>query len=114
MLPGGPSFLVSDRRDMRHDDVESTYQRYYPVIWAKCRRMLRDPAEAQDLAQETFARLWASRDSLHDSEAALGWVYRTATRLAVDRLRHHAVVARHLGLPAGEGACEVSRLEIVW
>ncbi len=76
--------------------LENTYRRFFPLIAAKCARMLRDPAEAQDLAQETFTRLWAMRASLRDDEKALGWVYQTATRLAVDRIRHRNVAGAAL------------------
>jgi len=49
--------------------------------------MLRDASEAQDLAQETFLRLWRSRLDLRDAAATTAWLYRTCTRLALDRLR---------------------------
>ncbi len=68
-------------------DVEHTYLRYFPIIREKCSRMLRDRAEAQDIAQETFARLWSARDQLHDADAVASWIYMTSTRLAVDRYR---------------------------
>jgi RNA polymerase sigma-70 factor (ECF subfamily) len=68
-------------------DVEHTYLRYFPIIREKCSRMLRDRAEAQDIAQETFARLWSARDQLHDPDAVASWIYMTSTRLAVDRYR---------------------------
>ncbi|RLB52939.1 MAG: hypothetical protein DRJ42_13445 [Deltaproteobacteria bacterium] len=76
--------------------LENTYRRFFPIIAAKCARMLRDPAEAQDLAQETFTRLWAMRGTLRDDDKALGWVYQTATRLAVDRIRHRNVAGAAL------------------
>jgi RNA polymerase sigma-70 factor, ECF subfamily len=69
-------------------DVEHAYRRYFPIIRAKCARMLRDPAEAQDVAQETFTRLWSDRARLRDADAIATWIYRTSTRLAVDRYRH--------------------------
>ena len=68
-------------------DVEHTYRRYFPIIREKCSRMLRDRAEAQDIAQETFTRLWSDRDQLQDPDAVASWIYRTSTRLAVDRYR---------------------------
>ncbi len=68
-------------------DVEHTYRRYFPIIREKCARMLRDRAEAQDVAQETFTRLWAERDRLQDPGAIASWIYRTSTRIAIDRHR---------------------------
>jgi RNA polymerase sigma-70 factor (ECF subfamily) len=67
--------------------IEQLYQRYFPIIRAKCTRMLRDPMEAQDIAQETFTRLWANRRQLRDREALIAWIYRTSTRLTIDRAR---------------------------
>lgn len=68
-------------------DVSQAYRRYFPVIREKCSRMLRDPAEAQDVAQETFMRLWSDRASLRNADGVASWIYRTSTRLAVDRFR---------------------------
>jgi RNA polymerase sigma-70 factor (ECF subfamily) len=70
------------------DDVADAYRRYFGLIRAKCRRMLSDAQEAEDVAQETFIRLWRSGPaSSQDPSQVSAWVYRTSTRLAVDRLR---------------------------
>jgi RNA polymerase sigma-70 factor (ECF subfamily) len=66
---------------------EETYRRVYPMILSKCRRMLADGAEAQDLAQEVFVRLWRARGAVLEPAAVSGWLYRTCTRLAIDRAR---------------------------
>jgi RNA polymerase sigma-70 factor (ECF subfamily) len=71
-------------------DVEQLYRRYFPLIREKCARMLRDRAEAQDVAQETFTRLWADRARLRDDAGVASWIYRTSTRLAIDRFRRAA------------------------
>ncbi len=80
-------------------DVEHAYRRYFPVIREKCARMLRDPAEAQDVAQETFTRLWSDRARLRDADAIASWIYRTSTRLAVDRYRRTSRIGE---LPAAD------------
>ncbi len=72
---------------MDERDATAAYARYFPIIRGKCSRMVRDGAIAQDLAQETFTRLWAHRAELHSPEATVAWVYRTATRLAIDHFR---------------------------
>jgi RNA polymerase sigma-70 factor (ECF subfamily) len=69
-------------------DVVVLYQRWFPVVRRKCARMLGDPAEAQDVAQETFERLWRQRAQVGtDPGQVVAWLYTTSTRLAVDRLR---------------------------
>ena len=70
-------------------DVESTYRRYFPVIREKTRRMLGD-ADAQDVAQETFVRLWQAAIDETDTRRVTAWIYKTCTRLAINRLREQA------------------------
>jgi RNA polymerase sigma-70 factor, ECF subfamily len=70
------------------DDVADAYRQYFGLIRAKCRRMLSDAQEAEDVAQETFIRLWRDGPPGSADAAQVGaWVYRTSTRLAIDRLR---------------------------
>jgi RNA polymerase sigma-70 factor (ECF subfamily) len=71
-------------------DVEATYRRYFPLIREKCRRMLGDAAEADDVAQETFVRFWQSAQGGKDARAATAFIYKTCTRLAIDRIRERA------------------------
>ncbi|MEM1008457.1 MAG: RNA polymerase sigma factor, partial [Myxococcota bacterium] len=72
---------------LEQEHLESLYRRYFAMIVAKCSRMLGDSMEAQDVAQETLLRLWEHvADRVHP-EATLSWIYRTSTRLVLDRLR---------------------------
>ncbi|MEQ1503308.1 MAG: sigma-70 family RNA polymerase sigma factor [Myxococcota bacterium] len=71
-------------------DVVALYRSHFPILLRKCRRMLGDGAAAQDVAQETFTRLWQSRDQVSDPRAVVAWLYTTSTRIAVDRLRSPA------------------------
>src|SRR5450759_2400729 len=49
--------------------------------------MVRDPAEAEDLTQETFLRAHRRLYLLRHPEAVGGWLYRIATHVCLDRLR---------------------------
>jgi RNA polymerase sigma-70 factor (ECF subfamily) len=80
-------------RGGRLDDVEATYRRYFALIREKCRRMLGDFAEADDVAQETFVRLWRTNLRADDRRSVLAWIYKTGTRLAIDRLRERSKMA---------------------
>lgn len=58
-----------------------------PVL-AVGRRMLGDDAEAEDIAQETFHRLWKNAGRFDRKKARLStWLYRIASNLCIDRLR---------------------------
>jgi RNA polymerase sigma-70 factor, ECF subfamily len=77
--------------------VEEAYQAYFPRIREKCRRMMQDPGDAEDVAQETFVRLWQARLGETPPQRVMGWVYRTSTRLAIDRLRKRRTAGEVLG-----------------
>ncbi|MES2914663.1 MAG: sigma-70 family RNA polymerase sigma factor [Pseudomonadota bacterium] len=58
------------------------------------------PHEAEDLAQETFLRVWAAAARYDPDKAAPAtWIYRIALRLAIDRNRRTGF-RRFLGLDA--------------
>ena len=58
--------------------------RLHRIAW----RLTGDPAEAEDIAQESLLRLWDHAQGLAAQAAAPGaWLTRVATNLALDRLR---------------------------
>ncbi len=62
--------------------------RLTPRVHALARRMLDDPAEAEDVTQEAMLRLWRIAPDWRDEGAAVGtWLYRVAGNLCIDRLR---------------------------
>ena len=56
-------------------------------IKVHCYRMLGSLSEADDMAQETFARAWGARAELAEPAAARSWLYRIATNACLDALR---------------------------
>lgn len=89
-----------------------TYRRYFPQVSARCRRMLRDDA-AEDVAQETFLRLWRSGPALEEMEprAIRGWLYRTCTRLSLDVLARRCRPAADVEELAGPTESAEARLD---
>lgn len=71
-------------------EAPALFEAYYDRINRYLQSMVRDPAEAEDLTQETFLRSFRERESLREPGAALGWLYRIATHVALDRLRRRA------------------------
>lgn len=86
------------------------YRRYFAIIRAKCTRMLGDTHAAEDVAQETFVRLWRDAANLgRDPCRVSAWIYRTATRLAIDQLRSR----RHREAEPGVEAVDTSSPEVL-
>ncbi len=60
------------------------YQRdVYRVVW----RVSKGHADCEDIAQETFLRLWANPAQVRESKALKGWLLRVATNMVMDRFR---------------------------
>jgi RNA polymerase sigma-70 factor, ECF subfamily len=68
-------------------DAGVLFESYRDPIRRYILRIIRDSAEADDLTQETFLRVYERGDSLRDPHAIVGWLYRIATNVCVDRLR---------------------------
>lgn len=63
-----------------------------PRMLALARRMLGDAAEADDVAQEVFLRVWRSAGRWKEGPARFDtWMHRVALNLCYDRLRRREV-----------------------
>jgi RNA polymerase sigma-70 factor (ECF subfamily) len=69
------------------DRLVDLYGRYGGVVYARCRRMLREVAAAEDITQETFLRVHRHLGAIPDEDAVLPWLYRIATNLCLNALR---------------------------
>lgn len=70
--------------------VEDAWRRWYPIAREKARRVLGAPDDAEDVAQEAFVRFWKAGLCGAEPRRASAWLYRTTTRLSIDRLRARA------------------------
>jgi RNA polymerase sigma-70 factor (ECF subfamily) len=70
-----------------HDDFESLFQAHWAPIRRLLVRMVVDPAEAEDLALETFLRLHRYRPAVGEDFNVRGWLQRVATNLALHSIR---------------------------
>jgi RNA polymerase sigma-70 factor (ECF subfamily) len=62
--------------------------RHLPTVLAIARRMLKDDAEAEDVAQEAMLRLWRNAAGLELGPGGVRpWLRRVASNLCIDRVR---------------------------
>ena len=92
-------------------DRSARLAEYRTRVYRHLLAMTRDPAQADDLTQETFLRAVSHIDQLHDESAALGWLYKIATNVMID----HARRTRLASAPADIGRCaEAGAAKPIW
>ena len=67
--------------------------RLTPMAYGHAVRVLKDAAEAEDVAQEAMMRLWRIAPDWREGEAKVStWLYRVVANLCTDRLRKRGTV----------------------
>ena len=72
---------------------EIIYQQHCGRVYALCLRMLRDPVEAEDLAQEVFIQLFRKIHTFRGESAFSTWLHRLTANLVLMRLRRKKPVS---------------------
>lgn len=85
--------------------IEAAYERAYEEYWQDVFRFAlawtNDRAAAEDLAQESYLRLWKTRAGIDWGLPLRAWLLVTTRRLATDRFR--AIRRRVLNVPGPTG-----------
>jgi RNA polymerase sigma factor (sigma-70 family) len=91
-------------------DVAQAFERYGHLVLRRCRRILRDPALAEDAMQETFYRLWRYGESYLAADSKVAWLWRVADRCCFDALgqRRNLERAAEASLAAADPAAHDS------
>ena len=91
----GATALEASDSDLLHASLRNNQaagrelvNRYWQRLYHFCRRLGATPETAEDLVQETFARLWNNPGSWRPERGHMStWLYRVATNLYRDQLR---------------------------
>ena len=70
--------------DETQEIVAGLFERYHAAIFAYLYRLVGDRETANDLTQETFVKVYETRQRLAGVDNPRAWVYRIATNLAIN------------------------------
>ena len=85
------------------ETLARSFEEYREPIWRHVTTLVRDPVEAEDITQETFARAYSKLETLQDESKLSAWLYRIATNISYDRFRKLSRQPTHRSLDsAGE------------
>jgi RNA polymerase sigma-70 factor (ECF subfamily) len=96
LSPPGPDLGELLTLVARGDQVafETIYDRVAPAVFGLVLRVLRDAAQAEEVAQEALLEVWRTAGRFDPARgAALAWVLTIAHRRAVDRVRSERAAA---------------------
>ena len=75
-------------------DFETFFRLHYERVARAVVRVVRDPARAEEITVEAFWKFWRNAKNFEGGHA-VGWLYRTAVRMALDDLRRESRRIRH-------------------
>src|SRR5512133_3968221 len=97
--------LETSQAESDSQEFESLFREYWAYVYRILQRLVGDPAEAEDLALETFLRLYQRSPIKEDGFQLGGWLYRVATNLGLRSIRSFKRRERH-EIEAGRFALE--------
>lgn len=84
--------LVEKARDGDRTAYGELVSRFQPTVYAVALTRLRNPLEAQELAQEVFIHAMNKLDQLRDPQCVAGWLRQITVRMALNRLTRRGPV----------------------
>jgi RNA polymerase sigma factor (sigma-70 family) len=97
--------IETAQAESRSKDFETLFQEHWAQVYRLLQRLVGDPSEAEDLALETFLRLYKQLPGQEDGLNPGGWLYRVATNLGLHSIRSWKR-REHYELTAGKYALE--------
>jgi RNA polymerase sigma-70 factor, ECF subfamily len=74
-------------REQDSASFESLYRSHRDNVYRICLRMIRDPVQAEDLAQESFVRAFCKIHTFRGEAAVSTWLYRLTTNVVLGSFR---------------------------
>ena len=71
---------------------EVIFNQYHAAIYNYVFRMMGNPEDASDLTQDTFLKAWRALSRTSDDLRVGAWLYRIATNVCLDELRHRKLI----------------------
>jgi len=96
--------LAHETEDAAWNELVERFSRYVYAIATQAFRL--PPADAEDVFQEVFARVYEHLDRLRSDDAVRPWIAQLTRRLCIDRLRSAGREA-----PVGDEELQVSEID---
>ncbi len=85
-MTGAPARAAVSVRSMEMD-VAALYRRYGDMVLGRCRSLLRNDADAQEVAQEVFLKAHRYKDKFRGDSSPSTWLFKITTTTCLNRIR---------------------------
>lgn len=85
--PCPDDILIERTRAGDQDAFRTLVESYTPRVFSLVRNLVRNVAEAEDVTQEVFFKVYSKLDSFREDSAFYTWLYRVAVNTATDHLK---------------------------
>jgi RNA polymerase sigma-70 factor, ECF subfamily len=87
-VAGGDEQMIGRIRERDRGAMGEIFDRYGAMVYSVAMRVLKDPAQAEDVMQEIFLQVWNNPDRFVHGRGSLGaWLAVVARNRAIDLLR---------------------------
>ena len=87
-----------ERTDVNHikERIEKIYSSYRELLCLYAKRILDNREDAEDIVNDTFLKLWETRDQMHKTKSLLAYIYRSVRNDCLDFLKHRQVISEYV------------------
>jgi RNA polymerase sigma-70 factor (ECF subfamily) len=91
-------FIISESIQGNNKMQKMLYQQFAVNMYYVCLRFVKNPADAEDVLQEGFIKIFRNLDKYKGDGSFEGWVRRIITRTAMTYVRDNKKFSRHTAL----------------
>jgi len=91
----------------------SLFKEYESKIYNFIYRMTQNEADAQELTQEVFIRVWNGLDELRSGSSPAPWLYRIASNVCLDSFRRNKHTSKDAPLEMGDESLYDAKIPLI-
>ncbi len=94
---------MNPKKPRTPEEIAGIYERQMPTVWKVCRTYMKNTADTEDAAADTFAAMIRSSPDFENTEHEKAWLIRTASNVCKNMLRRASRKNESLDALAEEG-----------
>lgn len=87
--------LVENFKEGDIHAFENLFRRYYGHLCSYANQTVNDPANAEEIVQEFFVRLWEKREQLSIETSVKNYFFRSIKNLCINAIQHDKIKAKY-------------------